>query len=100
MMTKISSNNSNSVHNNSSHHKHLNLSCIISILLYAGDSDYDVVTEVFTFTPEEDSVQCLNISIIDNDHFENSEMFTMLLTVSEDYNSRILIDEPVTVTIL
>ena len=58
------------------------------------------MNEVFTFGPGGDSVQCLNISIIDDEQLENTETFTLLLTVSEDYNSRVLIDKPATVSIL
>ena len=72
----------------------------VPVLHYAGDNDYDVVNEVFTFSPEGDSMHCLNISIIDDEDFESTEIFTLLFTVSEDYNSRVLIDKPATVTIL
>ena len=45
-------------------------------------------------------MQCLNISIIDDEQLENTETFTLLLTVSEDYNSRVLVDKLATVSIL
>jgi hypothetical protein len=67
---------------------------------YVGDDDYDVVNEEFTFGPGGDSVQCLNISIIDDKQVENTEAFTLLLSVSEDYNSRVLIDNPAIISIL
>ena len=74
---------------------------VLNILFhYAGDNDYDIVNEVFSFSPEGDSMQCLNISIIDDEEVENTEIFTLLFTISEDYNSRFLIDRPATVTIL
>lgn len=43
---------------------------------------------------------CLNISIIDDDSFENSETFTLTLTISEEYNSRVIVNESATVVIL
>ena len=54
----------------------------------------------FTFGPGGDSVQCLNIFIIDDEQFENTETFILLLSTSEDYNSLVLIDKPATVSIL
>lgn len=71
-----------------------------SVLHCVGDDDYDVVNEVFIFSPEGDPIQCLNISIIDDELVENTEIFTLLFTVSADYNARVLSDKPATVTIL
>ena len=73
---------------------------IIIALHYTGDSDYDIVNALFTFGREGDTTQCLNISIIDDGEFEAMEMFTLLLTVSDDYNSRVLTGKPAIVAIL
>ena len=70
------------------------------VFLHVGDDDYEVVNKYFTFGPGGDSVQCLNISIIDDEQFENTETFTLLLSTSKDYNSLVLIDKPATVSIL
>ena len=77
----------------------LNINIIIA-LHYTGDSDYDIVNALFTFGPEGHTTQCLNISIIDDGEFEAMEMFTLLLTVSDDYNSRVLTGKPAIVAIL
>ena len=45
-------------------------------------------------------MQCLNISIIDDEQLENTEIFTLLLSTSKDYNSLVLIDKSATVSIL
>ena len=58
------------------------------------------MNEVLTFTPEGDSLLCLNISITDDNNFENSEMFTLVLIVTDDYSARVIAAEPATVTIL
>ena len=70
------------------------------VFLHVGDDDYEVVNKYFTFGPGGDSVQCLNISIIDDEQLENTEIFTLLLSTSEDYNSLVLIDKSATVSIL
>ena len=70
------------------------------VFLHVGDDDYEVVNKYFTFSPGGDSVQCLNISIIDDEQFENTETLTLLLSTSEDYNSLVIIDKPATVSIL
>ena len=70
------------------------------VFLHVGDDDYEVVNKNFIFGPGGDSVQCLNISIIDDEQLENTETFTLLLSTSKDYNSLVFIDKSATVSIL
>lgn len=49
----------------------------------AGD-DYSPVNEMFIFGPGRDSVQCLNVTVNDNDVFEASESFMLSLTVEHE----------------
>ena len=74
----------------------------IAFLLFVAGSDYyyNIGSEILTFTPGGDPVQCVAISIIDDTAVEHSEVFSLSLIVLDDQNSQVVIDESASVTVL
>lgn len=55
---------------------------IFNALLTAGD-DYSSINEVLVISPTQDPVQCIEVTIVDDDIVESSEAFSISLTTNQ-----------------